>query len=474
MRSKKVGDGSTPESCRPDASRRTRTWAGICGLGDRGRRPWIALATLVLLGCGGDQTRFAGKSDAVRARAFPAKLVQISSVDHTAQQPVREPMIVEHPDGTLFVAGWPLNPDPDTTPRLWKRDSGDQPWESVEVGTEADGAKGNSDVDLAIGPNGTLYYAVMGFSWEKGHGTHIAIGASPDKGKSWRWTSLSDEEGADRPWVAVAPDGRVHVVWNDGAAGPTHAISTDGGTTWEQRSRVHPAGTPSHLAIGPAGELAVRITPLTSTGFRPDEVPDMIAVSNDCGKNWGKHAAPGSRDWDPTLVDATKIPRWVEPVAWDAGGALYTMWSEGDQLMLGRSKDLGTSWITWLVADDQLSAYYPYLIARGTGELAATWFSGRGEDLKVNVALIRAPTGDNDGLLVARADPFQQKAWSESWARPGTVSRDTAGEYVPVVFLGDFELGMVTTLQDVRGDWNRGYEFRNNRQGFTWRRFDGR
>jgi hypothetical protein len=46
-----------------------------------------------------------------------------------------------------------------------------------------------------------------------------------------------------------------------------------------------------------------------------------MAVSRDKGKTWQKHAALGQRDWSPDFNKGT--PRWVEPVAWDASGALY-------------------------------------------------------------------------------------------------------------------------------------------------------
>jgi hypothetical protein len=233
-------------------------------------------------------------------------------------------------------------------------------------------------------------------------------------------------------------------------------VSTDDGQTWKERDRVNPQGCSSHLAVGPKGEVAVRITPLSASGNQYDEGVELIAVSIDGGNSWVRHEAPGTRDWDPTFREATQVPRWVEPVAWDGDGALYYLWSEGNELVLGRSKDQGASWARWIVANDGQMAYFPYLIARRSGELAATWFVGVGDDLIINVALIQAPDSDEGRPVVVRAEPFQPDSWFES---DQTRGRDTAGEYVPVIFLSSGGLGVATAVQDSQGE----------RYGFSWR-----
>src|SRR5256886_16623779 len=71
----------------------------------------------------------------------------------------REPMVVEHPDGSLFVAGY----GPQPRPTLWKSRDRGATWTRVDVGSEAQGAIGNSDVDLAVSRDGTLYFVNMLF-----------------------------------------------------------------------------------------------------------------------------------------------------------------------------------------------------------------------------------------------------------------------------------------------------------------------
>lgn len=368
----------------------------------------------------------------------------------------REPMLVEHPSGVLFVSGYgsqSTGTDPNAVPSLWQSADSGATWQRVDVGTAAAGARGNSDVDLAVARDGTLYFATMGFDRAAGEGTHIAIGTSPDAGATWLWHELSHDRFDDRPWVEVAPDGTAHVIWNDGS-GVSHAVSADRGATWSERARVHPQGGSSHLAIGPAGEVAVRVTPLSASGNTYQEGVELVAVSADGGATWQKHPVPGTRAWDPTFRDPSAVPRWVEPIAWDASGALYHLWSEGQEVRLGRSTDRGATWQTFTVAREARIAYFPYLVARGAGELAATWFVGRGDQLQARAALIAMPAGapGAPGATEPRvllSPPFSPDSWRESEAAP---VRDPAGEYLPVVWLARGGLAVAAPIQDQSAD----------------------
>ena len=382
----------------------------------------------------------------------PRTLTMQPAVDYVGLR-AREPMVVEHPSGTLFVAGY----GNESTPTLFKSGDGGASWQPVDVGTQADGALGNSDVDLAVAPDGTLYFASMTYDRKVLEGVRIAIGVSADVGRTWRWSLLSQTRFDDRPWVEVTPDGVAHVIWNDGD-GVCHAVSRDRGSTWTELARVHPKGGSSHLAVGPNNEVAVRIVPLSASGNRFDPGVDLIAVSTDHGTSWRKEPAPGERTWvamdDPR---SEQQPRWVEPLAWDARGALYSMWGEGRQLWLARSTDQGRGWTRWPIAQAADQTYFPYLIAQGAGQLAATWFTGPVASLEAHVARIRAAdTGAAPEL--APAPPFRPDAWRRG-QKPGEArARDTAGEYFPVAFLRDGSLGVVTTIQDDQ----------RNRYGFSW------
>lgn len=386
-------------------------------------------------------------------------LAVVDSVAHL-EALAREPMVVEHPSGWLFVSGYAAGMDPMDVPNLWRSDDGGASWQRLDVGTAADGAAGNSCVDLAVGPDGAIYFLVMGFDRNAAEGTHIAIGVSRDLGGSWDWTFLSRERFDDRPWVDVAPDGTAHVIWNDGS-GVSHVVSTDAGRTWTERERIHDLGGSSHLAVGLAGEVAVRITPASASGHRLDPETDFIAVSLDAGATWARHAPPEDLEWSGTFHPDSLV-RWVEPVAWDAAGNLYHLWSEGRELWIGRSMDRGETWERWQIARDGQRVMFPYLVAREEGELAATWYSGTGDGLRGNVAWIRfareGPEG-GEAPVMERSGPIAVNAWQRTGDR-----RDTGGEYFPVTFLSDGGLGVVTTVQNPSSG-----EF-----GFTWWMFGRR
>lgn len=75
--------------------------------------------------------------------APPPTLAVAQRVEHL-DRVAREPMIVEHPSGALFVSAYNMR-----QPALWKSTDGGASWARADLGTEADGAIGTSDCDLA-------------------------------------------------------------------------------------------------------------------------------------------------------------------------------------------------------------------------------------------------------------------------------------------------------------------------------------
>jgi hypothetical protein len=372
---------------------------------------------------------------------------------------VNEPMVVEHPDGTLFVCGYGGRGGP----RLYQSQDAGQSWDRVDIGTAEDGAVGNSDCDLAVGPEGTVYLTKMLHSQGVG-GLGVAIAARPADENRWFWTTISEELGSDRPWVEVGPDGTAHLVWNRGQQrdstaerGVLYTRSKDEGRTWAPPKLIYPYGASSHLAVGPNGELALRIIPHIWERRPRNFEGDFVAISLDGGDTWDLKAPPRIHNWE---ADAyfEEVPRWVEPLAWDDQSTLYHLWSEITSLQLARSTDQGTTWtISELVASTD-TLYFPYLTARGTDEIAAVWHTGQGMDLKVQVAVARVDPHDGSILEVQQAElPYDVVG---PWGRDGSDSRTPLGEYKPVVFLRDGDLAVVTPILNVR----------EGRHGFRWHR----
>jgi hypothetical protein len=409
---------------------------------------------LCLIALGGCRRSDEGRR-AAPEQAAPWTLTLAAPTEHL-DVVAREPMMVEHPDGTLFVGGYGaafMSGKKTDEATLWKSRDGGTTWSRVNVGTEADGVAGNSDMDLDVAPDGSLYFANLVYDSEKNEGKQISVGVSKDEGATWKWTLLSKTRFDDRPCVKVAPDGTVHVIWNDGA-GVCYAVSQDGGHTWTERDRIHPQGGSSHLAVGHNGEVAVRVVPISAAGMRYDNGVDLIAVSTDGGTTWQKRAAPGTREWN---LLPFPVPRWVEPLAWDARGALYSFWTNLKGIWLARSVDQGATWTTWRLRECPEVAYYPYLAARGQGELAATWFSGWSGMWQAHVARIDVGEGDAPPRM-AEAPGFKPDSWQ--WYTPQEFPpvRDTAGEYLPVIFLRSGGLVVVSPIQSKR----------ENRVGFSF------
>jgi hypothetical protein len=71
------------------------------------------------------------------------------------------------------------------------------------------------------------------------------------------------------------------------------------------------------------------------------------------------------------------------------------------------------------------------------------------------VVLIETPTAGQSKLAVSSSDLFTISAWLENTETP---VQTPAGEYIPVIFLPDGNLALVSPIQDARRD----------RWGFTW------
>lgn len=379
------------------------------------------------------------------------KLVVGEKVDFLSSL-AREPMIAEHPTGILFLTGYS---NESKTPQLWKSIDKGKSWIKIDVGSMSEGAEGNSDVDLAIDPDGTIYFISMkftelpedrsNFDYSTLKGEHIAIGVSDDVGETWKWAYLSKNDYDDRPWIKIAPDKTAHAIWNDGK-GINHATSQDKGQTWQQQPRIFSKGGSSHFSIGPEGQLAVRVSPSSASGSQFDKGVDLIRLSVDHGQTWSDVKLPGQRDWSEEFNIGT--PRWVEPIGWDSINRLYYLWSEGKQLKLGRSEDNGENWQVWTVEESDQTVYFPYMTVLDNS-IACTWISGFKQKLRHHAAIVELKGEPK----TTKSDPLELDIWSRSGNQ-----LSTGGEYFPIILLSDGDFAMATVIQNIK----------EKRFGFTW------
>jgi len=368
----------------------------------------------------------------------------------------REPMVAEAPNGDLYVTGYRNG---STSPQLWKSTDSGKTWQMLDVGTVADGADGNSDVDLVVDDTGKVYFLTMkftkvpedtsNFDWSSMKGIHIALGQSDNGGEDWKWDFISQNDFDDRPWVTLASDKSVHIVWNDGN-GVHYRVSEDNGASWQERPKIHDLGGSSHFTAGPNGLLAARVSPMSASGNRFDAEVDLIKVSKDFGKTWNSVPLPGTREWSPELGKG--LPRWVEPLAFSEKGELFHVWSEGQVLKMGVWDETQSDWAITTVSTSEQSIYYPFMSMGEDGPLI-TWVSGMNETLKHHAAVLT----QKDGTW--HVHEMTPTALPEITSRFGMGdAMAVGGEYFPLIQLQNGDFAMITTVQDNK----------NQDYGFTW------
>jgi BNR/Asp-box repeat len=171
---------------------------------------------------------------------------------------------------------------------------------------------------IAVLPNGTVVDVFTQIDYAVNAPARATLNAlvSIDKGGSWSGpfriaealavgardpeTGASIRDGANLPQVAVAPNGRLWVAWQDARfSGGTHdgialARSTDGGQTWSAPAQVNSA--PSAQAFTPSvhvtanGTIGVTYYDLRSNTADPSTLPtELILARSLDGTRWTEH-----------------------------------------------------------------------------------------------------------------------------------------------------------------------------------------
>jgi hypothetical protein len=160
------------------------------------------------------------------------------------------------------------------------------------------------DPAMAIGPDGTVYYANIVFS-RISVKSGIAVSVSHDGGLTWdqpnmvSWSSAGNYFN-DKELIAAGPSGKVVVTWTEFNLGPhgdgyraspiVMAISKDKGHTWNNQGApvsdpTRPFDQGSYPVFGPDGTLYVAYEATDpATGYATDAT--AIARSTDDGKTF--------------------------------------------------------------------------------------------------------------------------------------------------------------------------------------------
>ena len=155
------------------------------------------------------------------------------------------------PDGTVLATWW----NTDRNNIMFDRSSdGGRTWGTdIRVNANPGTARWTAQwviplPAMAIAPDGTIY-----ISWtdSAAGNENIVVSHSVDGGSTWSApVRVNDDPGTARQWmpdVAIDPDGRLHVAWEDDRTGQHniyYANSTNGGVTFGPNVRVSTVGTP--------------------------------------------------------------------------------------------------------------------------------------------------------------------------------------------------------------------------------------
>jgi len=269
------------------------------------------------------------------------------------------------------------------------------------------GSYGAWDPMVAVGPGGTVYVLFMVTRYTR---SFPVLAISHDHGETfshetWLWPPVANNWG-DEPYMAIAPDGKIYVTWDEGpsasevtivcakggscyfTAGDVNAViqsSTDGGLTFGPISYISP-GYPASgadaapIVVAPNGTLDVlyqgySITNPATLTFGPGYA--YFTRSSDGGTTWSPPVAV-----DPSAGTETPDEWWNDgSIGIDTAGNLYAVWdtqtSTTDTGWLSYSTDGGASWSPALQGptDDEPVPHNMEVIGGPAGTAYVGWVS---------------------------------------------------------------------------------------------------
>jgi hypothetical protein len=267
------------------------------------------------------------------------------------------------------------------------------------------------DPALTVGPGGEVYVAFMQQGKKDGAPvTFPVVAVSFDHGATFPQVSSlippDKRNWGDRDFIAVAPDGSVHVTWDYGpkaslvtficdpngscsfGTGDLNSViqkSTDGGKTWGPIMPMSPGfpasgGDSAPMIIEPNGRIDVEYQGykvLNTTTYKLAPAHSYFVSSNDGGVSWSLPVLVGSPEDTMSMAEW-----WIDgSLGMDGGGNLYATWDtqeKGKDIgWLSYSADHGQHWSHALQApSDQVRAPHIMEVVGGrAGTAYVGWLS---------------------------------------------------------------------------------------------------
>lgn len=221
-----------------------------------------------------------------------------------------EPVVKVSPEGVVYVAAQ----DPDGGgPRVWVSHDGGATFTLKRPTTQ-----GGGEVDLAVGPQGSVYVTQLGT-------TGNVVSVSHDGGETWTTSALGAQSNYfDREWLGVDAKGGVFVVARPqgGSTASSASRSDDRGVTFL------PVGNPWDAAHEPGltnGNLVAWGDALAMPYVCRDNDAVCVTVSRDRGVTWTQSL----------VATRSATVNHVYPSLAASHGKLLVLWSDASDGRLG-------------------------------------------------------------------------------------------------------------------------------------------
>jgi hypothetical protein len=317
-----------------------------------------------------------------------------------------EPTVAAGPDGTVYATT--ISGDRISRFRPGEDGSMDPVDEPSFPPTSPPNARRGDDT-VHVDPEGRLWFTSLVSNPGAPVGPRAAglvgiqVARSDDGGGTWSLNTLvvppghpgAPTLGADRQWVAFAPDGTAHMVFSSYGtqSGIVHGTSSDGGETWSSWDRaVRREERGSHDVAGPPrvadGQVVVPYDAKTDPTTLGGNYAIQVAAKPVDGGDWTRHTIA---EQDPTGGYNTGNPR-VVPTD-DGGWAAAWIWN-GQEVRTSSASSVDGDWSSFQRWNPENGPRLDPDAAARDGVLDVTWYRNAGE--AIEVVLARGPV-DGDG-----------------------------------------------------------------------------